>query len=156
MNKILIGLILVIAGYLAYDSLSTEEGSTATINTTLVNTQDNVQETPVAEKEIILKSLNSIVGLYRLQITSNKGNKITEQALNIKSDNTFEMRRFTLKSDGNNVDETTKGNFSYDKNTLILTFSEDRNMDVFPEGEIKLTVKNNGNINYNSFEFIKE
>lgn len=154
MSKVLIGIIVVIAGYLAFNSLNSEEDNS--VVRTDKEVLDTKEITPEPVEEMILQSLKSVIGDYGLQVTSSKGKKVTQQILSIKSDNTFEFRRFTMKTEGESIDESASGDFSYDKNMLVLTFSEQRNMTIFPEDQIHLTVNNDGNIDYNGFIFLKD
>lgn len=164
MNRILIVVIVVIAGYLAFNSLNSEDDNSVVTtdktiserNKKIVTELDNRSVVEVPEEAMVLQSFDSILGDYSLQITSHKGARENKQTLTVNEDNTFELRRYTLKSSEIAIDETASGDFSYDENILILTFSAKRNMTIFPNNELTLKVDNDGNIRFGSFVFLKE
>lgn len=152
-------LIAVIIGISIYIFWSGDESSDISSASQEVN--ENISRTTTPEysnapEEVILQSLDSIFGDYGLKITSKKGKTTTGQFLSIKENNTFELRRYTIETVDDQVDVTASGDFSYDQNKLTLNFSGQRDIKIFPEVKIEMTLTNNGDIKYGSFYFIKE
>jgi hypothetical protein len=160
MNKILLSGVILLGGYISYTAIfSDKDGadkkSLVDLEQTVVIDKSSLQQTPEL-KDIAPFENNEehLDGTYTLNIKSDLAE--TNQEFVFTSDNKFKQRRYVVSPGSDQRDSTTIGTYSIEKNTITLTFESERDLDIFPEDIIILTMKRSGNLKYGPFELVKE
>ena len=155
MNKIVIGIGVVLSAYLIYTSVNNEEGEAPVSSEKMIENQEITEDTPVLEEVIpYVNTEEYLDSRYSLLIESDLAK--TNQEFTFTSDYNFELRRYVIVPEDDQRDSTTTGTYSMKKNEVTLTFELERDLDVFIEDIIILNMRRNGNLQYGPFELIKE
>jgi hypothetical protein len=151
MNKILIGIGVILSAYLIYTAVSNDEDTSPVLSEKTKETRDIVEEPEIAAYVNTDKYLDDS---YSLVLETKLAT--TNQTYTFNRDMTFELRRYVVEPKNDPRDSTTSGTYSIDKNTVALTFKLQRDLEIFPEDVIMLKIIRNGNLKYGNFELIKD
>ena len=154
MNKNLIAAaILLLAGYLAYDTYSESNevdlNAIATVQQNTSSSEDNV-----AQEEFFSSNSAYLDGVYTLNIKSTKME--TNQIYKFSSDGTFSLRRYFVEPSDAGKDLTSSGNYEIHKTNIALYFDNDRDKKVFPEDSLYLKMLETGDLKYGNFTVKKQ
>ena len=154
MNKALIVIIVVISAYLIYGSFSNDEKVSLEEVATVDKNALDIADVPVTKEPAFENKSASLDGVYSLYIKSDLAE--TNQEFVFQPDGTFTLRRYVLEPKDDGRDVITNGTYTIEKNKVNLIFRENRDIDVFPEQLIILTIKRNGNLVYGVYEVRKQ
>jgi hypothetical protein len=152
MNKILIGIGVVLSAYLIYSSINNEEDITTVASETVsdnqeitkVDNQENTNETPVPE-EVYDNNSTTIDGRYILNITTDTTK--TSQVFTFSSNGTFELTR-SMISPNPALGGSVEGSYKVTGNTIDLIFSVERDKETFPVDTGIMTIKSESELEY--------
>jgi hypothetical protein len=155
MNKILIGIGVVLSAYLIYSSINNEEDITTVASETVsdnqeitkVDNQEITNETLVPE-EVYDNNSTTIDGRYILNI--NTDTTKTSQVFTFSSNGTFELTRSML-SPNPALGGSVEGSYKVTGNTIDLLFPADRDKKAFSVDTAKMTIRSETEIAYNGF-----
>lgn len=146
MNRILIIIIAVIGGYLAFTSFNNEETSTPIATEASLNTQDEVEHiTETVAKEVYDNKNTTLDGRYLLNITTETSE--TSQVFNFSSNGSFELSRQMIRPNpeqGGSIE----GTYFIQGNTVHLVFPVDRDKKTFPLDTAEMTVLSETELKY--------
>ncbi len=147
MNKVLIGIGVVLSAYLIYISVNNEEDNIPIASETFLENQENVESTLVPEVVYNNKS-TTIDGRYVLNITTDTTE--TSQVFTFSSDGTFKLSR-NMISPNPALAGTVEGSYTITGNTIDLVFPADRDKKTFSVDTAQMTIKSDTEIEYSSF-----
>ena len=149
MNKALIVIIVVIAAYLGYNSLSNEEGTTSeniSSNKSLGN-QEAIKDTAIPE-EVYNNESTTLDGRYILNITTDLAE--SSQVFAFSSNGSFELSR-SMISPNPALAGSIEGTYFIKGNTVHLVFPVDRDKKTFPVDTAEMTVMSETELKYGHF-----
>ena len=144
MNKILIGVIVVIAGYLAFTSISNEKENTT--ENTIVK-QEKIEEIPVPENTYKNEKM-TLDGTYILNITTDTTE--TSQVFTFSSDGTFELNRKMINPNPA-LAGSIQGTYFIQNNTVNLVFPADRDKKTFAVDTAEMTIISETELEYSGY-----
>ncbi|NQY88452.1 MAG: hypothetical protein HRT51_12050 [Colwellia sp.] len=147
MNKVLIGIVVVISAYLAYGSLTNEEDNTAITAEKSLAIQEEIEETPVPE-DVYENTGTTIDGRYVLNITTDTTE--TSQEFTFSSDGTFELSRQMI-SPNPALAGSIEGTYFIQGNTINLVFPADRDKKTFSLDTAEMTIKSETELEYGGY-----
>jgi hypothetical protein len=146
MNRILIIIIVVIGGYLAFTSLNSEETSVPVTAKTSLNTQDEIEHIKEAVTEDVYDNKNTTLdGRYLLNITTETSE--TSQVFDFSSNGSFELSRQMIRPNPE-VGGSIEGTYFIQGNTVHLVFPVDRDKKAFPLDTAEMTVISETELKY--------
>lgn len=149
MNKILIGIGVVLSAYLIYSSMDNEEGKAPAVSETVISNQENVADTFVAEPEDVYDNKSATIeGRYVLNITTDTTE--TSQVFIFNSNRTFELNRSMISPNPALAGEIV-GTYTIVGNTINLVFPDDRDKDTFSVDTAEMIIKSETELEYGGF-----
>ncbi len=147
MNKALIAIIVVIAAYLAYGSLTNKENNTPVTSERNVVNQEASEEVPEPE-EVYENKGTTIDGRYVLNITTDTTE--TSQVFTFSSNGTFELSRQMI-SPNPALAGSIEGTYFIQGNIINLVFPADRDKKTFSVDTAELTIKSETELEYSGY-----
>ena len=150
MNKTLIAILIAGAGYVAYDSMQSENKTPSQDTITEVNIKED--KAMYEEHQLTDDEKSEIFGTYAVKIEDE--NMTATQVYTLNSDGTFDHSR--TMSRPKKINAATSGNYELNGNLLTLHFGEDRDKSNFPLETIEMAITKSGTILSGKNELIKQ
>ncbi|WP_339722879.1 hypothetical protein [uncultured Paraglaciecola sp.] len=151
MNKVLIGLGIILSAYLIYSAVSNED-TESNITTTEQNIEVKEKQEMYEEYQLSDDDQAGVYGTYAIIVENEK--MAAKQVYTLNSDGTFDHTR--TMSRPKDLSGNSTGSYVLNKNLITLTFAEDRDTTVFPLQIIEMALLKNGNLKSGNQELIKQ
>ena len=151
MNKILIGMGVLLSAYLIYTSVNNEEDTAPIALEKSMNEQVKSEDTMVAVEQIedvYDNTSATIEGRYVLNITTDTTE--TSQVFIFNSNRTFELNRSMISPNPALAGDIV-GTYTIVGNIIKLVFPDDRDKDTFSVDTAEMIIKSETELEYSGF-----
>lgn len=151
MNKVLIGIGIILSAYLIYNAVSSEDESAAITSEKVLDKQDIIENTAVIEEvveDVYDNQSATIDGSYILNITTDTTE--TSQVFDFSSNGTFALNRKMI-SPNPELAGSVKGTYTITGNTINLVFPANRDKKTFSVDTAEMTIKSETELEYGGF-----
>jgi hypothetical protein len=151
MNKVLIGIGIILSAYLIYSAVNSDDESTAITSEKVLDKQEITQNAAVIEEvveDVYDNKSATIEGRYILNITTDTTE--TSQVFDFNSNGTFELNRKMI-SPNPALAGNIEGTYTITGNTINLVFPANRDKDTFSVDTAEMKIKSETELEYGGF-----